>query len=177
MDNNKLSNRGSSRRILRELSGVGIIGYNYNLGGYKPWPKVSRQYYLLTVKRMRDRGWIEESEKQGKKFLCLTKKGKLQDLMYKLRESEKSDKKKWDGKWRLAIFDIPEKGRRERVRIRGFLLSMGFCCLQKSVYIYPYELSGESVEYLKISGLDRFIRFLRVDQMDDENELRKFFGL
>jgi CRISPR-associated endonuclease Cas2 len=77
----------------------------------------------------------------------------------------------------MAIFDIPEKGRRERDAIRGVLKLIGFYQLQKSVYIYPYEIPGDIVNYLKMSGLLQFIRFARVDKMDDETFLKKHFKL
>lgn len=129
------------------------------------------------LKRMQERGWIIEAEKQGKTFLKLTKKGRLQALYKKIQTIDKKQKKLWDGKWRIAIFDIPEKGRRERNVIRRTLKTVGFLQLQKSVYIYPHEIPGEVITYLKTSGLLSFIRFARIDRMDDVKNLKKWFRL
>ena len=179
MSNNN-SKQGFAREFLHGFDGQFdryVIGYGYNPGGYQPWAKVSRRYYLLTVERMKKQGWIKEAERQGKKFLKLTKKGKVQILLQKMQGVKKPGKDRWDRKWRLAIFDIPESCKNERQHIRRFLKKVGFHCLQKSIYIYPYELASDAVEYLKLSGLDQFIRFLRVDKMDDAKSLLKKFGL
>lgn len=154
-----------------------VVGYNYNLGGYKRWPKVSRDYYRITIHRLKKQGCVKEAQKGGKKFLKLTKKGKVQALLYKLGELKPQSSSAWDGKWRVVIFDISESGRRERDRIRWTLKKAGFRGLQKSVYIYPYGLPRELVDYLKESGLDRYIRFMRVDQLDEDKELRRRFKL
>lgn len=129
------------------------------------------------IKRMKNRGWIIEAEKQGKKFLKLTKKGKLNALYGRLGKISNQPKQPWDGKWRMALFDIPEKGRRERSSIRSILKLTGFYQLQKSVYIYPYELPGEMIVYLKTSGLLPFIRLARIDKIDDADNLKKHFKL
>lgn len=170
-------------------------GYNY-FGTYYPPAKVSGEYYLknssnhsdhldrdacrATISRLKKQGWIVEAEKSGKKFLKLTKKGKVKTLLYKLQNlgGQKQKRKLWDGKWRIAIFDIPEHtGRAQRYQIRRALCFAGFCYLQKSVYVYPYELPAELVSFLKESGLFSFIRFLRVDKMDDQSDLKKKFKL
>lgn len=142
------------------------------------WPKEYPIHRVRQeIKRMKDRGWIEESERQGKKFLKLTKKGKLQVFYRKLQDIDQLSQKVWDGKWRLAIFDIPEKGRRERDIIRGILKTVGFYQLQKSVYVYPFEIPGEVTTYLRESGLLVFIRFARVDRMDDVGDLMRYFKI
>jgi len=171
-------------------------GYNY-FGRYQKPAKVSGEYYLKvhdnhhskgidrgacrsTIFRLKKQGWVVEAEKGGKKFLQLTKKGKVQTLLYKLQSLQKQKQKRqhWDGRWRIAIFDIPEhKGRAQRHQIRRALCFAGFCYLQKSVYAYPYELPAELVSFLKESGLFSFIRFLRVDKMDDQLDLKKKFKL
>lgn len=49
--------------------------------------------------------------------------------------------------------------------------------MQKSVYIYPYEIPGHVIDYLRESGLDQFIRFFRADRIDDSRELERRFHL
>ena len=126
---------------------------------------------------MKRRGWLKEVEKQGKKFLKLTDKGKLKALYQKLGKLIDSTKKPWDGKWRMAFFDIPEKGHRERDAIRGILKRVGFYQLQKSVYIYPHTIPNDIIDYLKTSGLLSFVRFARIDKIDDAVDLKKYFKL
>ena len=142
------------------------------------WPAEFPQHRIKQeLQRMKNRGWIEEAEKQGKKFFKLTKKGKLNALYKKLNKVKTNFKEPWNGKWVMALFDIPESGRKERDMIRRALTRAGFYCLQKSVYVYPYGLTMEFIEYLQDKKLSHFIRFVYVEKMDDIKETKKYFGL
>lgn len=142
------------------------------------WPKEYRKSRInQELRRMKDRGWIEEAERQGKKFLKLTAKGRVEGLCRRIETIGRVDKRRWDGKWRLALFDIPEKGRWQRDTIRWALKCAGFHQLQKSVYVYPYEIPAEVIEYLNVAGLLPFIRFGRLDKIDNDTDLRKLFKL
>ena len=159
---------------LLENSERPVIGYGY---GYTPWPKVAPVYYRVTLHRMKKRGLVQEAQKEGRKFVKLTRKGKLQALFGKLRGCALSSRSEWDGKWWLVIFDIPEKGKLERNQLRRILKATGFHRLQKSVYIAPQAFSSEAIQYLKQSGLFQFIRCLKVEELDDDRELKKHFQL
>ena len=126
---------------------------------------------------MKNRGWIEVAEKQGKKFIQLTEKGRLELLYRKLQAFKNSKEKKWDGGWWMALYDIPEHGRNERHAIRDALHLAGFYLLQKSVYVHPYKIPDELAAYLKDAKLLEFIRFVHVDHMDGAREIEKHFGL
>ena len=48
----------------------------------------------------------------------------------------KIDKPKiWDKKWRIVVFDIPEKQRGARDSLRTYLKKLDFYELQKSIFI------------------------------------------
>lgn len=152
----------------------GPYGYRRRLEG---WPKAVPCHRIRhELKRMKDRGWIEEAEKQGKKFFKLTKKGRLRALYRKIEGLAPPSRAQWNGKWVAAIFDIPEKdGRAERDAIRRTLVAAGFFRLQKSVYIYPDEMPDDVLDYLTDANLLQFIRFARIDRIDHEKDIRKHF--
>ena len=52
---------------------------------------------------------------------------------------------KWDKKWRIVIFDIPQELHNKRNIFRQKLRSMGFYMLQKSVFVFPYECREELI--------------------------------
>ena len=132
-----------------------------------------REYYDA-VRHLKRRGFIDVSKAQNQKFIQLTKAGELQALFLKARLAESGP---WDGKWRLIIFDIPERSRSARDRLRALLRTNNFYKLQASVFVSPYPLNREAVSYLKKSGLIEYIRILRVDEMDDNQDLLKRFKL
>ena len=111
---------------------------------------LSREWKKLNHKELRDGitylyrlGDVEKDEnKNGLITLFATKKGKLKALDFKL-ENIKNKKEKWDGRWRMVAFDIPEKYRKGRDSLRWKLKKIGFCEMQKSVLITPYDCEAE----------------------------------
>lgn len=153
----------------------GPRGHMRRLSGWPREVSCKRIYYELN--RMKDRGWIEEAEKQGKKFFKLTKKGRLRAWYRKIEGLAPPSKTQWDRKWTTAFFDIPEHtGRAERDAIRRTLIAAGFYCLQKSVYIYPGKIPDDIIDYFTEAELLPFIRFARIDRIDDDADLKKHFG-
>ena len=134
----------------------------------------SRRFNSLLSKYKR-KGWLRYEYKEGKRIVKLTKHGELKALVVKMEIQ--SSPKTWDGKWRLVIIDIPESARDIRHQLRGLLKLVGFKALQASVYINPYPLSQDSVDYLNRTKLARYIRMLRVDKVDSPKDLLKAFKL
>lgn len=61
--------------------------------------------------------------------------------------------KKWDGKWRIVIFDIEEKQRKFRDRLRAKLRELGFGMIQESVWLTPFDIVADLREFLATIGL------------------------
>src|SRR3989338_8552315 len=85
------------------------------------------------MRRYKQQGWIEQSKREGKVFVKLTKKGELQALLACLMRGRYQRSARKSGIFWLALFDIPEEARRTRDFLRRFLLGIGFKKLQKSV--------------------------------------------
>ncbi|MCX6702509.1 MAG: hypothetical protein NTW60_01405, partial [Candidatus Wolfebacteria bacterium] len=67
------------------------------------------------------------------------------NILGSLKES-KSLKEVWDGKWRIVMFDIPEKKRSARSWIRWELLSLEYKPLQRSVFVGKKPLAEDFYE-------------------------------
>ncbi len=130
---------------------------------------VSIVYYLV------QKGYLKYVNKDNEKFIKLTKKGQLKALLDKARMPDRDSK--WDGKWRMIIFDIPEESKDKRHFFRTLLKQNGFIRLQHSVYINPYPLNREAVQYLQESGLINYIRIIKIEEIDNDKDIKKKFGL
>ena len=113
-------------------------------------------------------------DKNNKKVYVIDK-GALELLKFKILRS----RPEWDKKWRMIIFDIPENRRHQRDFLRKRLKWLGFKELQKSVWIFPYDIRKETEELLTICnfGSQGDIRFLTVEKMENDKDLKKYFDL
>lgn len=135
---------------------------------------IKRKTYYDTVYNLNRKGTLKIISKNGKKFLQLTHKGYMEVLLKRLMHKTSVP---WDGKWRIIIFDIPEDAKLQRDRLRRLLKKLQFVKLQASVFVNPFPLNRWAITYLKDSGLFAYIHIMRVDEMDDEKELKKKFKL
>ena len=97
---------------------------------------------------------------------------KLELADYNLRKP-----KRWDHKWRVLIFDIPEHRRGMREKVRRTLVTIGFQRLQDSVWVYLYD--GEDILILLKAGfhIGKHLLYLIVDSIENDKHLREQFGL
>lgn len=70
--------------------------------------------------------------------IILTDKGKRLMLRHQINDYHKTKPAKWDGRWWLVMFDIPQARKHIRDLIRWKLKRIGFVTIQKSVAVYPY---------------------------------------
>jgi len=86
-------------------------------------------------------------------------------------------RRRWDGRWRVLIFDIPEERKLLREKVRHTLVSIGFERLQDSVWIYPYDCE-DLIALIKVDfQIGREVLYLIVDSLENDGHLRKLFGL
>ena len=144
-------------------------------------PKSAKRflYQARTVaRRLAQKGLITFVESGGKKYIRLTPKGYVVLELEKAKAKARSGTpKKWDRRFRVIIFDIPEKRRAVRERLRSLVLSAGFLRLQDSVFVYPYdceELVTLMKAELKVGG---DILYMVVEKIENDRRLRAHFSL
>jgi len=160
--------------VLHALGDIAPRPFETKYAWGKRLRNIDRPQFERGVRHLIKRGMLEVTLKNNQKFFKLTQAGQLEVLLIKAKQFSKH---KWDGKWRLIMFDIPEAHKDKRHLFRALLKANGFYKLQASVYISPYELKREAVVYLNRTGLIEFIRILRVDEIDNDKSLKKHFNL
>lgn len=135
--------------------------------------KVYDTFYLL-----RRRGYID-FEKRGKQiYISLTDKGKEKAGWMQIDALKIKKPKKWDGKWRLVMFDIQELKKIYREAFRGRLKELGFVPLQKSVWVHPFECRDEIEVLRAFFGLsEKELRLVVTSDLGDDYALRQIFKL
>lgn len=107
--------------------------------------------------------------------LRLTQKGEKTLRSLSLSDHSRMHPRRWDKKWRVLIFDIPEKRKGLRQKIRNTLHSIGFVRLQDSVWVYPYDCE-ELIALLKADfHVGDAVLYMIVDQIERDGKLRAHF--
>ncbi|PIS21435.1 hypothetical protein COT51_02810 [candidate division WWE3 bacterium CG08_land_8_20_14_0_20_41_15] len=120
---------------------------------------------VTTIQRLLLTSNIEKIVENGEVFYKITNQGKLKiNKKFRLNDINR----KWDKKWRILIFDIPEKSRTARNILRHKLSSLGFGLLQKSVWISPYDVVREVSDFLKLHKLDKGVIFFEANTIGEE---------
>lgn len=125
-----------------------------------------------------ERGLVTFVEKNGSTYLRITEKGRKQLD----RDSEQSaiaakTPKRWDKRWRIIIFDIPESMRNKRTMLRRSMLTAGFIKLQNSVWIYPYDCE-DLITLLKADlHMGKQVLYMIVEHLENDKEVRAHFNL
>jgi DNA-binding transcriptional regulator PaaX len=143
----------------------------------REWRKIDRNKLRDDIRALYKSHLVETKENpDGSLTYILTDKGKLKTLTYHFQNMEIT-KDKWDGKWRLVVFDIPEKLKHARNAIREKLKEIGFYELQKSVFVFPYHCQDEIDFVIEFFNLRKFVRFGTMDFIDNDLHLREVFNL
>lgn len=85
--------------------------------------------------------------------------------------------RKWDGKWRVVIFDVPENKRGVRRELRRAIALYGFVKLQQSVWVYPYKCDDFVQLVRTYLGIRQNIMCVTADTIENDSWLKKEFGL
>lgn len=115
----------------------------------------SKQLYD-TVEKICKQGWLKKKASQDKIFFELTSKGRIKQMVFKLRTAKRQRGKQST----IIMFDIPEEKRIYRNFLRRILKQMKFVMIQKSVFIAPYILPKEFYDLLEEMDLARFVKVI-----------------
>jgi len=151
--------------VAKAIGGIWDESDNYKLSG-----EIKKLQRLKIIKKLK--------KKNGVIVKGLTKKGKLKALDYYF-DNLKIINKKWDGKFRILVFDVPEKLRRGRNALRWKIKRLGFHELQKSVFVIPYECKQEIEFVADYFELNKYVHYGVLESIDAVlyQKLKKEFDL
>ncbi len=137
-----------------------------------------REYYIQeSLERLISKGLIAVVVRNNSKHLKLTPEGKRTLFKIQARGLLKEKPKKWDGKYRVVIFDIKESLKFVRDDLRHILLELGFVKLQNSVWVYPYSCEGVINLLRTHLEIENDLIYMTVDSIEDDKWIRDHFRL
>lgn len=149
---------------LDETIGAGSRAYHYRkLGFYNP-PGYKNNYFEATLRRLIKKKYLSGEIKDS---LQLTDEGWQQ-----LKEDFPLldwQKERWDGNWRMVVFDVAVKDNALRQKLRRELLKLKFGQLQESIYIIPHHAEEKIWQWLKKNDLGNQAGVLVAKQLFVDN--------
>ena len=108
---------------------------------YETW--AHRKGLVPRFRELENRDLIErDPDHPEDRLYRLTRRGRLQALGG--RHPQACWTRKWDGRWRLVLFDVPTTRNSHRVRLRRYLRARHFGFLQKSAWVSPDPMDEEA---------------------------------
>lgn len=116
-------------------------------------------------------------DKDGKTVAKITTKGKTRLKSFSINLMKIEKPKRWDGKWRLVMFDIPMRFTKGREALRFHLKDLNFFQFQKSAWIYPYPCEDEIIFIADFFRIGKYVEILTVENIPRDGKLKKYFNL
>ena len=163
-----LGRSGITRKLYQNFYGVDIFAKHSRKSKTKPEWEIKKVLKYLTQQK-----YIKISKEKQKIYLA--EKGVVEFIKFKAIQKQE----KWDGKWRIIIFDVAENRRGSRDFLRKQLKWIGFKELQKSVWIFPFNVKDDINDLMAISKYKYRddVRFLVVERIEEDQDLKKWFDL
>lgn len=162
---------------LADIPGVGAAIRPFT-HWYRGQDKYGRYRIRKTFSQLRRDKLIEMSQTpEGKMKVILTETGRKKVLEYKMNDLKIATPKKWDKKWRIVMFDIPEEFKKSRYLLRAKLQRLNFQKLQNSVWVYPHECRPEIKFIAEVLNISPYIRLAEVNRFDGDNDIKTKLNL
>ncbi len=176
----------ASQKVLLLLFGGAALTLSYSPTRQKrvlkniarEWQEINRHELYRAIRRLYQSKLVDYREhKDGSVSVVLNREGQKIVLCYKLDEMKIPKPSRWDRKWRVILFDIPEKQKRLRDALRMQLQRLGLKEFQKSVFVHPYECRNEIDFVIELYNARPYVRFVEAAHIDNELHLKKKFQL
>jgi len=142
------------------------------------WQNIERRQLQRSLKLLYESQLIRAVEcRDGVTELVLSKKERRVALRYNLEKLKIKEPSQWDKKWRIVMFDVPERLKKLRRTLHFHLRELQFYQYQKSVFVHPFECRREIEFVLEFYGAKKYVRFVEATHLDNELHLKSHFDL
>jgi len=120
---------------------------------------------------------VSITEKDGQQILTISEDGKKRILHFDLDKLAIKRPIRWDGYWRMVLFDIPERKKQGREALRSKLKQLGFHQLQKSCFVHPFDCKSEIDFISELYEVSPFINYIVAKEIEGITPLLNIFNL
>ena len=128
--------------------------------------------------RLAARGDVRFIVRNGMKLVEITNQGR-KSLEFEMRKAEAkaTKRRRWDGRYRLVAFDIPERRRATRRQLSSLMGECSFLRIQDSLWIFPYDCE-ELIALIKAElRIGKDVLYVVVESIENDKWIRDHFKL
>jgi len=151
---------------------------------FQALPRIAGDKYKLPYRaktaagRLAQKGLVRFVERNGARYIEITDEGRRALLL----EGERADllkkrKRRWDKRYRLIMFDIPQKRKGVRERLRRYMQTYGFLRIQDSVWLYPYDCEELAALLKSELRIGKDVLYAVVESIENDGWIKKHFKL
>ena len=157
------------------LSGMSSQALYKNLNALKR-ERAMRQI-RRSLRQLKQKNIVEMKIRSGEPRVRLSPLPKEFRQRFELEELTLKRLPKWDGKWRIVVFDVPERHGKARRALSHKMEQIGAARLQDSVFVYPFPWRDEVEFVSEIFQVSPYVRYIEAVSIDGAERLQKYFGL
>ena len=124
---------------------------------------LSEQAIRSAVSRMCRSGLLKAKRANRKSYYSLTSEGRSL-LTEGTRRIFRRKESRWDGKWNIVTYSVPERMREARDKLRLELGWIGYGALTEATWISPYDLTGEVKNLLLKLNIEEYVHIFNTQQ-------------
>ena len=154
------------------------FGLNLIRNFKRRWNKEERRKFYFSINYLDRRGYVKILKNDdGNMVVRITRKGEQAIHKLNFDRMKLPKPERWDGKWRVIIFDVPNSKSKNRLAFSQKLKELGFVMIQRSVWAYPFECYKELAIARKFYEIEKCVTYLEAVEIEDELHWRSKFNL
>ena len=148
------------------------------LGGLGSRKRRLAEQSRVALTRLAARGHVVFEERDGRKYARITGEGRKALALQQAKAAlQAQTKRRWDKRYRVVIFDIPEKKKVLRDHLRRMMRESGFLQVQQSVWLYPHDCE-DLVALIKADlHIGKDVVYMIVEKIERDGWIRQHFSL
>lgn len=163
------------------IAGVLMLSGSAGASAFWRWIKTRKRYekkkFCDTFTRLRRKGLIVVEHHGHDLKITLTTEGRRAAGYMQIDKLKINHPKKWDGFWRLILFDIANLKTPQRNAFRGMLKELKFVPFQKSVWVHAFDCTAEIELLSDFFGLQKEVHLILTKDIGNDDFFRKYFHI
>lgn len=131
----------------------------------------NEQAVRAAISRMNKQGWVEARKERNRSYYYLTPRGidRMEEAATRIFKLKKD---KWDGKWTMLTYSIPEEKRAIRDELRKELVWSGFGSIANSCWISPNPLIKQVNKLVEKYGISDYVHIFLTEYQGPHENIR-----